>query len=436
MFWLQSSNKNSEEPSTSNKPVKIEVPSELPKIGNVAKFQQKLFVIENDRLLDKIISQDIVNIVLNSPIVICDSEKKNDDSVGICNKCLEIEAEFVKRNDVYIELSKRFSNLEQHCISLESETNMDEIETINIELEHSVAKLLFENKLLHKEIKHLKNIYKDQFDSIKKTCACAKEESDSLIAQLNSKSMENTDLEGQIQEKAFVTTALQNELIRLKGKNMLDNATTIAPGMFKLDIEPISHRLKNNMDAHEDYLKKTIENTNTIHGLIERARKQNRSEPILDTACMFMKHVHELLVYVVQIVLWYSDSGCSKHMTRNRSQLTNFVNKFHGTVKFGNDQIAKIMGYGDYQIGNVTISRVYYVEGLGYNLFSVGQLCDSNLEVAFRKHTCFVRNLKGVDLLTGSRGTNLYTFSIGDMMKSSSICLLTKAAKTKSWLWH
>ncbi|GJW33160.1 hypothetical protein Tco_0053192 [Tanacetum coccineum] len=72
------------------------------------------------------------------------------------------------------------------------------------------------------------------------------------------------------------------------------------------------------------------------------------------------------------------------------------------SVKFGNDQVAKIMGFGDYQIGNVTISRVYYVEGLGHNLFSVGQFCDSNLEVAFRQHTCFIRNLEGVDLLTGS----------------------------------
>nr|GEV08860.1 hypothetical protein [Tanacetum cinerariifolium] len=77
-------------------------------------------------------------------------------------------------------------------------------------------------------------------------------------------------------------------------------------------------------------------------------------------------------------------------MTEDRSQLTNFVHKFLGTVKFDNDQVTKIIRYGDYQIGNVTILRVYYVEGLGPNLFSVGQFCDSNLEVAFRKHTCFV----------------------------------------------
>nr|GFA41434.1 hypothetical protein [Tanacetum cinerariifolium] len=95
-----------------------------------------------------------------------------------------------------------------------------------------------------------------------------------------------------------------------------------------------------------------------------------------------------------------------------------------------------IMGYGDYQIGNVTISRVYYVEGLGHNLFSLGQFCDSDLEVAFRQHTCFICNLDRVDLLTGSRGNNLYTLSIQDMMASSPICLLSKASKNKSWLWH
>nr|GEX77830.1 zf-CCHC domain-containing protein/DUF4219 domain-containing protein/UBN2 domain-containing protein [Tanacetum cinerariifolium] len=139
---------------------------------------------------------------------------------------------------------------------------------------------------------------------------------------------------------------------------------------------------------------------------------------------------------VVQIILWYLDSGCSKHMTGDRSQLTNFVNEFLGTVRFGNDHVAKIMGYGDYKIGNVTISRVYFKEGLGHNLFSVGQFCNSDLEVAFRQHTYFIRNLEGVDLLTGSRGNNLYTLSLEDMMASSPICLLFKASKTKSWLWH
>nr|GEV36155.1 integrase, catalytic region, zinc finger, CCHC-type, peptidase aspartic, catalytic [Tanacetum cinerariifolium] len=94
---------------------------------------------------------------------------------------------------------------------------------------------------------------------------------------------------------------------------------------------------------------------------------------------------------------------------------------FSGTVKFGNDHVAKIMGYGDDQIGNVTISKVYFVDGLKYNLFSVGQFCDSDLEVAFSQHTCFIRNLEGFDLLSASRGNNLYTLSLRDMMASSPI---------------
>ncbi|GJU95835.1 hypothetical protein Tco_1320591 [Tanacetum coccineum] len=93
---------------------------------------------------------------------------------------------------------------------------------------------------------------------------------------------------------------------------------------------------------------------------------------------------------VVQIVLWIVDSGCSKHMTGDRTLLENFIEKFMGTVRFGNDHFEAITGYGDYVQGNITVFHVYYVEGLGHNLFSVGQLCDGDLEVAFRSKTCYV----------------------------------------------
>ncbi|GJU10384.1 retrovirus-related pol polyprotein from transposon TNT 1-94 [Tanacetum coccineum] len=97
-------------------------------------------------------------------------------------------------------------------------------------------------------------------------------------------------------------------------------------------------------------------------------------------------------------------------MTGQRSQLINFVSKFMGTVRFGNDQVAAIMEYGDYQIRNVMFFRVYYVEAPGHNLFPVDQFCDS--------------------------GEKLYTLSLKDMMKFTPICLLSNASKTKSWLWH
>ncbi|GJR69695.1 putative ribonuclease H-like domain-containing protein [Tanacetum coccineum] len=106
------------------------------------------------------------------------------------------------------------------------------------------------------------------------------------------------------------------------------------------------------------------------------------------------------------------DSGCTKHMTGDRSLLKNFVEKSMGTVCFGNDHFAAIAGYSDYVQGNITVCHIYYLEGLGHNLFSVGQFCN------------------------GARESNLYTTSISDMAASSLVCLLSKATSTKSWLWH
>nr|GEW27458.1 hypothetical protein [Tanacetum cinerariifolium] len=139
---------------------------------------------------------------------------------------------------------------------------------------------------------------------------------------------------------------------------------------------------------------------------------------------------------LVEIILFIIDSGCSKHMTGNLKLLINFVEKFLGTVKFRNDQIAPTLGYGDLVQGAVTIKRVYYVEGLNHNLFSVSQFCDLDLEVAFRKSTCYIRDLKGNDLLIGSRGTDLYLITLQDSTSPNLICLMAKATSSQAWLWH
>nr|GFC18188.1 integrase, catalytic region, zinc finger, CCHC-type, peptidase aspartic, catalytic [Tanacetum cinerariifolium] len=139
---------------------------------------------------------------------------------------------------------------------------------------------------------------------------------------------------------------------------------------------------------------------------------------------------------LIEIVLFIINSGYSKHMTGNIKLLINFVEKFLGTVKFGNDQIAPIISYGDLVQGAVTIKRVYYVEGLNHNLFSVGQFCDADLEAAFRKSTCFIRDLKGNDLLTGSRGSDLYSITLQGINSPNPICLMAKATSSQAWLWH
>ncbi|GJU48595.1 hypothetical protein Tco_1218150 [Tanacetum coccineum] len=103
---------------------------------------------------------------------------------------------------------------------------------------------------------------------------------------------------------------------------------------------------------------------------------------------------------VVQVILWYLDSGCSKHMTGNRSKLKNFVEKFIGTVRFGNDHFGAIMGYGDYVIGDSVISRVYYVERTWTQSFSIRQFVILILTLPSKSnHVHIFVNKNGADLL-------------------------------------
>nr|GFC00988.1 integrase, catalytic region, zinc finger, CCHC-type, peptidase aspartic, catalytic [Tanacetum cinerariifolium] len=147
-------------------------------------------------------------------------------------------------------------------------------------------------------------------------------------------------------------------------------------------------------------------------------------------------HCLLIILQLVEIILFIVNSGCSKHMTGNLKLLINFVEKFLGTVKFKNDQIAPILGYGDLVQVVVMIKRVYYVEGLNHSLFSVGQFCDADLEVAFRKSTCYIRDLKGNDLLIGSCGIDLYSITLQDITSPNPICLMAKATSSQAWLWH
>ncbi|GJT76878.1 hypothetical protein Tco_1043603 [Tanacetum coccineum] len=124
---------------------------------------------------------------------------------------------------------------------------------------------------------------------------------------------------------------------------------------------------------------------------------------------------------------------CTKHMMGNLKLLCNFVEKYLGTVWFGNDQFAPILGYGDLVQGNIMIKRVYYIESLNHNLFSVGQFCDADLEVAFWKYTCFVKDLQGNDLLTGNHRSDLYTISLKETSSLTPICFMSKASPTQAY---
>ncbi|GJX99483.1 retrovirus-related pol polyprotein from transposon TNT 1-94 [Tanacetum coccineum] len=242
--------------------------------------------------------------------------------------------------------------------------DLEKIETINIELDHIVSKLIAENE-------YLKQAYKQLYDSIKPARIRSKEQCDDLINQVNLKSAEISDSNASLHEKVLVITTLKDDLKKLKGKSLVDNVVmkhTIDPEMLKIDVKS-----KYPLDRS------------------------------LESAC--------------------SKSKVLKSVSANKKE----PSQSWGSI---------VSNVPSSSLDECRSSKLF--SGLGQqSLILVWAInVDSNLEVAFRQHTCFIRNLEGVDLLTGSRGNNLYTLSLGDMMASSPICLLSKASKTKSWLWH
>ncbi|GJT37811.1 retrovirus-related pol polyprotein from transposon TNT 1-94 [Tanacetum coccineum] len=412
-FWLQTSNPNIVKSDIS--PVRIEAPSELPKKGNGGLNTLKLFLneiipflktlkdifdvfdkdllnevtevqivfnqmdaavqqcsvdkqcfaihkkelfLENDRLLQQIMSQDILLTVMNSTTIYGDSANLGMQSSESFVKCFNLDAEFLKK---------------QKCDKSCDNQNALEIPEY------------FENNNLKAHL----------------------QAKDTTIRKLKEhiKSMRENDKEETIKQDIDEIETINIEL---------EHRT------FKLDLDPLAPRLLKNRDAHIDYLKYTQEQADILQGIVKQAKAKQPLDNALDFACLSKK------AKIVESRIannsepnhsWGSnatDVPSSSSLVNDRLSIL-----FFGTVRFRNEQIEKIIGYGDYQLGNVTISRVYYVEGLEHNLFSVGQFSD--LEDAFQKNTCFILDLDGVDLLSGSKDTNLNTISLDDMLKTSLI---------------
>ncbi|GKD88625.1 hypothetical protein Tco_1364132 [Tanacetum coccineum] len=262
-FWLQTSHPNTDQSASS--PVKIEAPRELPKMEATVQqymvdkkcfeIQKKQFLIKNDRLLDQIISQDIVNIVVNSFVDMNTSVNVNssvamNDSVSYvekCNKCLELEAELIKQDnmvekDEYNRLSKSFSKLEQHCVSLE------------------------------------------------------------LAMQLNTEIFQKINTSVNQTEPIF-------EHMRLKGNDIVDdaaqvsNATTIILGIYKLNPVTLDPKDKNNREARIYYIKHTMEQAVILREIVEQAKSLDPLDSASDFAYKYVKLIQELLGYVRDICL-------------------------------------------------------------------------------------------------------------------------------------
>ncbi|GJQ96094.1 retrovirus-related pol polyprotein from transposon TNT 1-94 [Tanacetum coccineum] len=425
-FWLQTSHPNTDQ--SASYPVKIEAPRELLKFSLMEvvvqqyfvdkqcfDIQKKVFFLENDRLLQKIMSQDVMICVMNSTAV-CDDVNVAIQCSESCVKCLNLDAELLNKqkyfenNDLKAQLQAKdttICKLKEHIKSMRENDKeekvkheMDKIETINIELEH----------------KH----------------------GDSLIAQLNFKSLENVDLKCQIQDK--------------------------------LDLDPLAPRLLENREARIYYLKHTQEQADELLVYVSDTCPNAIKLSAIKVAVTPMNKVKKVRSKPTnnkkndKISQPQSSNRKNKVEAQHRKVNLNSNKKNHVVEPICDADVKHSLLNANSElvcatcnqccpdcslVSGLRMFKTYHREplsahelwysmsrGLDTTFFSVGQFCDADLEVAFQKNTCFIRNLDGVDLLSGFRDTNLYTISLDDMLKMSPICLLSKALKTKSWLWH
>nr|GEY76993.1 Gag-Pol polyprotein [Tanacetum cinerariifolium] len=324
------------------------------------------------------------------------------DYLELLEKCEGLETELSKSRM----MSKSFESVHKHAI--------------NLELELQQCKEKIKNDILFKE---------------NKTKDFCKEREQYFEIQ---------DLKAQLQDKGIVISDLKKLIEKLKGKSedtKFEKSSIIRqPNAFKSQRPSVLGKPTTFSNSFETFASESNKKPrNFTRKLYERVSKTcSWWYPKFTPSGYKWKlksRKENVNLNLVEIVLFIVDFGFSKYMTRNLKLLINFVEKFIGTVKFGNDQIAPILGYGDLVQGVITIKRVYYVEGLNHNLFSVGQFCDADLEVAFRKSTCFIHDLKGNDLLTCSRETDLYSITLQDTNSPNPICLMAKATSSQAWLW-
>ncbi|GJR42010.1 retrovirus-related pol polyprotein from transposon TNT 1-94 [Tanacetum coccineum] len=402
------------------------------------KHDVELCVLINHKCVDKILNTKLEKVKKKSFEIQEDLQariKILEKDVQRCEKQsvdfqLKLQHEKEKQKWDYTLKNKITIPLDYSWIS-----KMEKLKDENVSLDFTVQSLI-------KERDNAKMEYKKLFDSIKKTRSQTQKEMDELIVHVSEKTYAYGAIRAENQNLLTTISELKKDWKKLKGMNailvvkrpmsrdshvahsVLDNSKkekkNVAVYVRKNKQEDVIPNKENVIDVDVAnaskaknfvmyFLSPKSSETTFIAPKARFSEKKTQSKT-LDTTFVVSKSkidvesTSKAKDKVIQIVLWVVDSGCSKHMTGDRSLLRNFIEKFMGTVRFGNDNFAAITGYGDYIHGNITICHVYYVEG--------------------------------DDLATEERLLLLYTISISDMAASSPVCLMSKATSTKSWLWH
>nr|GEW24553.1 integrase, catalytic region, zinc finger, CCHC-type, peptidase aspartic, catalytic [Tanacetum cinerariifolium] len=313
--------------------------------------------------------------------------ESDDERVALANLIANLKLDVEENKKIQKQLKKANTTLAQklkECKTILAETSKTLGESISVWDSCLVA---FQNK--QTEFKKYKafNDRTVDYDKLERKL-------NDTLGQLAQKDIEiKEDLKAQLQDKNITIIELKKLIEKGKGKSMetkFDKPSVVRqPNAQRIPKPSVLGKPAPFLDSLERrYFPKTksVPKTNVSEGL---------SKPF--TAPSLPQTARQAIIKLILVIF---DYGCMKHITGNLKLLCNFVEKFLGTVRFGNDQFAPILGYEDLVQGNITINRVYYFKGLNHNLFSVGQFCDADLEVAFRKSTWFFRDLQGNDLLT------------------------------------
>nr|GFA24769.1 retrovirus-related Pol polyprotein from transposon TNT 1-94 [Tanacetum cinerariifolium] len=177
----------------------------------------------------------------------------------------DLKAQVQEKDTVILKLREKLNSLSGDVNVRKVKREVDEIATLNLELDHKVTKLAAENE-------HLKQTYKQLFDSIKSSRVQSKEHRDDLINKVNLKSVEISDLNASLQEKNLVITALKEQLNKLKGKAIPTEVVSlnpIDPALLQVGVAPLVPKLRKNRTTHSDYIRHTQEEAATLREIVE-----------------------------------------------------------------------------------------------------------------------------------------------------------------------
>nr|GEV14069.1 copia protein [Tanacetum cinerariifolium] len=374
IFWskdlLKMKKEALKEQTTASRPIKAltvylsNAPATL--VPRHAEIERKNILIANDNLITDCLSKDVFYTATDYMLTVSRFSAMHEAFNAAQKHIAELKSENSN-------LQNKIQN-DDHDVMVKHLSKF-EVEHLNLQLKYQHLKESFENK------KSMTSSDVPTFDSV------------FVIRQLKDQVQSRGSMIRELREKISRLTKKHSDADLIHDLKALDSQNKELHAKVNA-LYNLNERW-NNREVHLDYLKHLKESVAIIHEIVKEARVEKPLDSSHAYACLYTKHSQEWIEYVI--------GTCPKDLNKRDKQIASTPVTRKKTIRFGNDHFGAIMGYVDYVISDSVISRVYYVKGLGHNLFSVGQFCDSDLEVAFRKHSCYVRDTDGVELIKVSR---------------------------------